>query len=173
MLKTAPLLCMVLILACGGPSRADDLTPEKIRDIKTLMSIGMPREADLAMWSRQVERTVWTLRQQHPQISDQQLRFMNDEAIRLYREKRDEPGGLTDRLVEIYHNHLSDDDVKQILDFFKTPIGQKVKSFLATRQIEAMPIIEQWQQEVLTAWLQSVMANMVRESMPPAKQTPR
>ena len=173
MLKTVALLCIGLFVTGGAPSRADELTPEKIDDIKALMSITMPRETDLAVWSRQVEAGMWMLKQRDPSLSEQQIRSLSDEAIRLYGSKRDAPGGLTDRLVEIYHKHLSDDDVKQILEFFKTSTGQKVKSFLATRQIEATPIIQQFQQEVMTEWGKAVIEILIKQSMPPPMQAPR
>jgi hypothetical protein len=167
-LKAIALLCVTVLATWSTLSSADELTPERILDIKMLMSIGMPKEGDVAVFSRQVDKALWMLKQQHPELSEQTRQSMHDEAIRLFQVKRDEPGGLTDRLVAIYHKHLSHDDVKQILQFFDTPIGQKVKGLLATRQIEALPIVEQWMDEVTRAWVQSMMETLMKQAMPPA-----
>ena len=173
MLRTALLLWILVLGTCPIVSSADELTPEKIRDIKALMSIGMPKEADLAVFSRQIDKVLFMLKRQHPDLSDASMSAMREEALKIYEVKRDEPGGLTDRLVVIYHKHLSDDDVKQILQFFATPVGQKVKGFLAVRQIEALPIVEQWGDEVAREWARAMVEVMIKEATPPPMGGPR
>lgn len=167
MSRLIALSCFWLLAACSTLSCADELTPEKIRDIKALMSIGMPKEADLAVFTRQADQGFQMLKRQQPQLSDQTLKSMREEAIRVFELKRDEPGGLTDRLVAVYHKHLSHDDVKQILQFFETPVGQNVKAFLAVRQRDAQPIIDQWGQEVAREWARSMFEILMKEAMPP------
>ncbi len=173
MLRTALLLWILVLGTCPIVSSADELTPEKIRDIKALMSIGMPKEADLAVFSRQIDKVLFTMKRQHPDLSDASMSAMREEALKIYEVKRDEPGGLTDRLVVIYHKHLSDDDVKQILQFFATPVGQKVKGFLAVRQIEALPIVEKWGDEVAREWARAMVDVMMKEATPPPMGGPR
>jgi len=154
-------------------SSADELTPEKIRDIKALMSISMPKEADLAVFSRQIDKALFMMKRQRPELTDSSMSAMREEALKIFELKRDEPGGLTDRLVVIYHRHLSDDEVKQILHFFATPVGQKVKGFLAVRQIEALPIVEQWGDEVAREWVRATVDIFMKEATPPPMGGPR
>jgi hypothetical protein len=75
--------------------------------------------------------------------------------------------------VVIYHKHLSHDDVRQVLQFFATPVGQTVKGFLAVRQIEALPIVERWGEEVAREWMRASVDIMMREAMPPPMGAPR
>ena len=154
-------------------SHADELTPEKTRDIKVLMSIGMPKEADLAIFSRQVDNVLFLMKRQQPTLSDASMSAMREEALKIYEAKRDEPGGLTDQLVVIYHKHLSHDDVKQVLQFFATPVGQTVKGFLAVRQVEALPIVEKWGEEVAREWMRASVDIIMKEAMPPPMGAPR
>jgi hypothetical protein len=174
MLRIA-LLFWILLLGSGSvvAASADELPPQEIRDIKALISIGMPREADLTLFSMQMDKALSMTKQQHPEISDASISAMREQALRIYEVKRDEPGGLTDRLVVIYHKHLSADDVKQILEFFSTPIGQKVKGFLAVRQIEALPIVEQWSDEVVREFGRSMLEILMKEATAPPIGGPR
>ena len=153
-------------------SSADEPTPQEIRDIKALMSISMPKGADLALFSRQVDQVLFMLQRQHPDLSDASVQAMREEGLKIYEAKREEPGGLTDRLVVVYHKHLSDDDVKQILRFFATPTGEKVRAFLAVRQIEALPIVEQWNEEVAREWVRATIQIMMKEVTPAPVEAP-
>jgi uncharacterized protein len=173
MVRIALLLWVLVAGAWPIASGADELTPEKIRDIKALMSIGMPKEAGLAVFSRQIDKALFMIKRQHPELTDASMSVMREEALKIYEAKRDEPGGLTDRLVVIYHRHLSDDDVKQILQFFATPVGQKVKAFLAVREIEALPIVEQWGDEVGREWARAMIEVLMKEATPPPMGGPR
>ena len=173
MLRIALLFWILVLGTWPLVSSADELTPEKIRDIKALMSISMPKEADLVIFSRQIDRALFMMKRQHPELSDASMSAMREEALKIYEAKRDEPGGLTDRLVVIYDKHLSDEEVKQILQFFATPVGQKVKGFLAVRQVEALPIVEQWGEEVAREWVRATVEIFMKEATPPPMGAPR
>ena len=101
------------------------------------------------------------------------MNAFREEGLKIFELKRDEPGGLTDRLVVIYDKHFSEEDVKQILQFFGTPVGRKVKGFLAVREIEALPIVEQWSEEVGREWARAMVDVMMKEATPPPIGTPR
>jgi hypothetical protein len=173
MLRIAFLMWIVFLGTWPIVAGADELTAEKIRDIKVLMSIGMPKEADLAVFSRQIDNVLFLMKRQQPALSEASMSAMREEALKIYEVKRDEPGGLTDQLVVIYHKHLSHDDVKQVLQFFATPVGQTVKGFLAVRQIEALPIVERWGEEVAREWVRASVDIMMKEAMPPPMEAPR
>jgi len=173
MLRIAFLIWILFLGIWPIVAGADELTPEKIRDIKILMSIGMPKEADLAIFSRQIDNVLFLMKRQQPTLSDASMSAMREEALKIYEAKRDEPGGLTDQLVMIYDKHLSHDDVKQVLQFFATPVGQTVKGFLAVRQIEALPIVEKWGEEVAREWVRASVDIMMKEALPPPIGAPR
>ena len=172
-----PRIGLVLWILTAGiwpiVSGADELTPEKIRDIKALMSVSMPKEGDLAVFARQVDKQIFTIKRQHPELSDATLKAIREEGLKLFELKRDEPNGLTDRLVVIYDKHFSEEDMKQILQFFSTPVGQKVKGFLAVRQIEALPIVEQWSEELGREWARATIDILIKEATPPPIGGPR
>jgi hypothetical protein len=73
----------------------------------------------------------------------------------------------------IYDKHFSEEDMKQILQFFSTPVGQKVKGFLAVRQIEALPIVEQWSEELGREWARATIDILIKEATPPPIGGPR
>jgi hypothetical protein len=154
--------------------RADELTPEKTQDIKALMRISTPEQEDLQVKAREFEKAMFMAKQQNPNMSQATMNQLSDTALKVYQTKRDEPNGLVDRLVIVYHNHFSHDEVRQILQFFDTPIGQKVKDFLAVRQIEEQPITERWMQEdFMPAFGAAMMEVVMKQTMPPPSGGPR
>jgi len=55
-----------------------------------------------------------------------------------------EPGGMIDRLTPVYAKHLTHDDIKQLLVFYRTDLGKKIINRMPVVTSESMAVGQQW-----------------------------
>jgi uncharacterized protein len=105
----------VLISATVKIAAADDAADSaaKDQDIRTLLS--MSGTANVA--TQVVQQMIGQYRQMMPQVPDE---FWTDF------QKQMQPQDLIDLIVPIYSRHFSDDDIKQLIAFYDSPIGKKL-----------------------------------------------
>lgn len=58
------------------------------------------------------------------------------------------PEGLVNRVVSIYDKHLTHEDLKGLIQFYESPLGQRYGNVLPTLEKEAYTAGEQWGQEI-------------------------
>jgi hypothetical protein len=56
----------------------------------------------------------------------------------------DAPGGLTDRLVMLYHRNFTHEEITQLIAFYQTPFGRKTIDTLPKLTSEAMSTANVW-----------------------------
>ena len=56
----------------------------------------------------------------------------------------DGPGGFRDLFYPIYHNHFTHQELKELIAFYKTPLGQKVLKELPLLTQEGMEAGSRW-----------------------------
>ena len=70
---------------------------------------------------------------------DEKVEFTNDVM-----------SSLIEMLVPIYQKHFTEQDLKDAIDLFKTPIGKKISEKSPTIAQESMPASMQWGMELST-----------------------
>jgi hypothetical protein len=121
----------VMTLALPGLACADELTPEKRADIRQLVGVsGAKLPTHLAEATAQ--NTARLLRDARPDIPDRFYVVLRRELTALFEERMDAPGGLVERLTAIYDRQLTHPEVKALLAFYQTPLGQKSLALVPT-----------------------------------------
>ncbi len=70
-----------------------------------------------------------------------------DEFWKEFRGQLD-PGGVVELVVPIYRNHYTDQEILQLIEFYKTPLGQKVIQETPKILQESYRVGEEWGQQV-------------------------
>lgn len=89
-----------------------------------------------------------------------------------FRSKAD-PAHMIDIAVQLYDKYLSQEDIKGLIQFYQTPVGQKAISILPRLLAELVQSGQQWGQEVGRETMQEVLAEHpdLAEAMAAAAKT--
>jgi hypothetical protein len=124
---------------------ADDAAQAAVKDqdIRTLLS--MSGTATVA--TQVVQQMIDQYRQMLPQVPDE---FWTDF------QKQMQPQDLIDLIVPIYARHFSDDEVKQLIAFYDSPIGKKLVQEQPLIAKESFQAGQQWGQKIGTKVMQGL-----------------
>jgi hypothetical protein len=134
----------VALGAASSTAWADELTPAKRADIKTLMELtgayGIANQlADLA-----TIQLVRSIRGSSPSFPQKGIDAIRDEMNKLFKEEMIAPGGLAEQLVPIYGNHFTHPEVKELVAFYKSPLGSKLLQEMPLVAGESFQAGRQW-----------------------------
>lgn len=104
---------------------------QKLKDIHRLLEASQTtRQA-----GQMVEQMVQAIRQQHPDVPDN---FWAEVQADVH------PEAFMEKLVPIYDAHFSADDIREMIKFYESPIGQKLVKEQPSMMRESMKIGQQW-----------------------------
>lgn len=106
----------------AAPAQANSIDPAKETDIRSLMELVGARELVQEGASNAIEQSREKLLSTVPN-NDKGQAFVN--AFAASYEKRFDADQVTNQLVGIYDKHFSRDEIKGLLQFYGSPLGQK------------------------------------------------
>jgi len=109
--------------AKATPAQASSIDPQKEADIRSLMELVGARDMVQDGVNNAIEQSREKLLATVPDNEKGQA-FVNSFAA-LYQKKFD-VDAVTDQIVAIYDSHYTDDEIKGLLQFYGSPLGQKV-----------------------------------------------
>jgi hypothetical protein len=139
-------LWTIFLAACLAAANGycDELTPAKRDDIRALIK----ETGAVAMGAQMVDAMVPLVTMQlstaYPEIPKSTLDKIGSRISALMERKMTEPGGMMDRLTPVYAKHLSHDDIKQLLAFYRTDVGKKIINRMPVVTSESMAVGQQW-----------------------------
>jgi hypothetical protein len=107
----------------SAPSQAKLIDPAKESDIQSLLELIGVHDAAEDATSKGIEQYREALLASVPD-NERGKSFIN--AFMDGYQKKYNPDDLTDELVSIYDRHFTDDEIKGLLQFYGSPLGQKV-----------------------------------------------
>ncbi len=107
------------------PKTAGSIDPAKEADIRSLMELVGARDLVQDGTNTAVEQSREKLLATVPSNEKGQA-FVN--AFAASYEKKFDVDSVTDQLVSVYDKHYTDDEIKGLLQFYGSPLGQKVAS---------------------------------------------
>lgn len=78
-----------------------------------------------------------------------------------YLREHAEQDHVADRLVPIYAQYLTKDDVRRITEFYRSPVGRKLVSVTPEISLESAKVGTQWMESILPG-LQSQLLTRLR-----------
>ena len=160
-------LACVVTLVLAPPTAADELTPAKSADIKRLMEVTGSVNIAQQFASATSQQMFDMLKAARPDIPERALAVMNDELMALFAERLAVSGGLLDQVTPIYGKYLSHQEIKELLAFYRTPLGRKTIQVLPTILRESMVAGERWGQSLAPEIERRVGAALRREGLIP------
>jgi hypothetical protein len=155
---SAVVLASVLVAAPALGRAQEALSDAKRADIERLLQMtGALKIGQMfgASMSRHFEQA---LRQARPDIPGELFTIIGEEVDKTIAESMTSAGGFVDLVTPLYHRYFTHDEVKGMLTFYGTPLGQKAISVMPQMTQESMAIGQQWAQRMAPMMEQRIRA---------------
>lgn len=124
------ILIAVLLLCCAVPALAEDLSPERRADILRLMEASGHKAMARQMLEQYAKQSMGMVKKLRSDIPADSLPAVERDLQGYLREKLDAPGGLFEQLAPVYAKRFSEDEVRELLKFYESPLGRKAVASL-------------------------------------------
>ena len=156
------LVAVVLVLfSCAPAFSQQQLDAATKEDVEQFMQLMGMRERIQQMWAAMAQQAATTAadsyRHQHPDANPLELRKVAESAGQYMQEavRAFSVDEMLDAIVPVYQQHLTHADLVTIMDFYKSPTGQKFIKESPAMMAEAMqaiqPILKKHEPEVEAA----------------------
>ncbi len=135
-------LLAVFALACGA-QEAEPLSQEKKALIDELLTMTGANNFSTTMRDFYIERMASVLRKMNPEIDPSAFRIIEEE-VRAVMSEALADDALNELTYPIYHRHLAQDDIRALVEFYRTPSGRRVLAALPLITEEGMRAGQTW-----------------------------
>ena len=154
-------LAATLMFACGA-SLADDLTDEKRADIHRLMEMTGAANLGRQIAAAAAAQTGEAIKRQKPETPQRAIDVLPSEVGAVFDAHM---GEFTAMLVPIYAKYFTGPEIKEMIVFYSTPLGQKTVSVLPQLSMEAMTAGQKWGQALGPEVVERIKARLKKEGM--------
>ena len=130
------------------------LTPKQ-QDILRLLKATKALDAAFSSFTPMFDQMSGMLKATVPNLPDRALEILKEEIMAGFRTGRNE---LAYKTMQIYDAHLSHEDVREMIAFYKTPTGQRV--------VQVLPVIMQKSVVMGQEWGQGIAQQAVARAQP-------
>jgi hypothetical protein len=153
-------------------AHADELTPAKKADIVKLLSInGTERliEPFASIITQSYMQSLGNCPGCSPKIPD----VVRTEVLGVLRAHVNGEGGLIERQVALYQQRFTHAEIKQLLTFYNSPIGQKMVSESSELMRDSINVSQQWGHDLAPEMRKQIDAGLTKAGIkPPAPASP-
>ena len=128
-----------------SPLKAEEMTPEKRADIENLLKMTGAASLGKQMSGAMVTGMFESMKKSNPDMDSAKLDIISSEVTVVMDENMD---AVMKEIIDIYGNHLTDAEVKGLIQFYSSDLGQKL--------IKVMPALAQESAGVGMRWGQSL-----------------
>jgi uncharacterized protein len=154
-------LCLLLLPLSSGTALAQD-TPANEENIRKLLS-AINTMAIVDQMSEAMTVQIGTMLAQNANADPRATEIVQEEIAATFREHALE---FDDKMVELYANHFSNDEIQGLLEFYQTPLGQRLVEEMPSIGSESMTIGSTWGQEIGMEAYQRAVTRMQEEGVP-------
>ena len=137
--RLLPLLLALSILCV--PARAEDLTQEKRADIERILEMTGALAIGQQMAVAAVSNFTQSLKKARPDIPQSALNVLPAEIAATFEENI---GSLREQIIPIYHKYFTADEVKEMIRFYSSDLGQKTIKVMPSLVQEGMLVGQRW-----------------------------
>lgn len=127
---------------------ADPVAPEKRQRIEQLLEITGALNIGKMMSQAVTSQMSNALKQARPDIPATAFDMIEEEVNNVVSEALSAPGGFVDQIVPIYDKYFSVAELDALIDFYRSPAGQKAISVMPQITQDAMRIGQRWGQSL-------------------------
>lgn len=144
------------MFAASAPAFAQEVSPDQLAlarkyvDLTDKVDIFGTSIADIAA------RTLQTVLRLNPTLGGQATQAVTD-VVNEYKQRR---GDLLDQIARVYAQHFTSDELKQLVTFYSSPVGQKLatSNFEINQQLNK--VMQLYQVNLSTEFYAKVRANL-------------
>ncbi|HYD63673.1 MAG TPA: DUF2059 domain-containing protein [Noviherbaspirillum sp.] len=158
--RLLPLLLALSILCI--PARAEDLTQEKRVDIERLLNMTGALAIGQQMAVAAAANYTQSLKKARPDIPQSVLNMLPAEVGATFEENVD---SLKEQIIPIYHKYFTADEVKEMIRFYSTDLGQKMIKTMPALVREGMLVGQRWGESLGPKINQRVMDRLRKQGV--------
>ena len=132
------------LLGIVQPAQSDELNNEKKATIKELLQITGANEMGELFGNAFVNQMIMVLKKEKPDIDPKAFDIIRDEIGKFMHEEFIEKESMLPYIYPVYHKYLTLDEMKGLIDFYKTPLGKKAISVMPQMTREGMMAGQEW-----------------------------
>ena len=159
MQKLSSVFLMLLLVSSPSVFGAE-ISKEKRADIEKLLEMTGALAVGQQMSTAVAEQMSQLLRKARPDIPDRVLSVLPEEISSVIDENA---SGFKDVLIPLYDRHFSDADIKELIAFYSTTLGQKTIRVMPVLMNESLQAGQQWGQSLSPAIQARVKARLEKE----------
>jgi hypothetical protein len=144
---------------------AEELTPAKAADIRELLKVTGSADIGVQMLEVLTQTMANDWRALRPDIPHRFLEILFEEANILLEKGLREPHGFMDRIIGVYHKYYTHNEIKGLLEFYKTELGKKTVRVTPKVMNESMMIGQQWGQVLAPKLMENVQRRCKEEGI--------
>ena len=137
-----PLAVIICILV--SPAASDNIAPAKRADIEKLMRITGPPDVTKQMSNFFIRQMSQTIKASRPDLPAKTYRILGEEINKVIEEQMTAKGGFLDMVIPIYAKHFNHKDIKGLLRFYQTDLGEKTIKIWPLILQESMSLAQDW-----------------------------
>jgi uncharacterized protein len=144
MIRNAIYLAMLALLPGGTVRAQEELTAAKKEDMKFIMEMtGVTKLAD-QMHGAMISAMTASFQKALPSIPAKAFAIIEEEVKAAFSEAITGPGGLLDMYYPIYHKYFTHAEIKEMIEFYKSPLGAKMIRVMPQLMHESMQAGMAW-----------------------------
>jgi hypothetical protein len=143
-LRNAFVILAVFGFLCA-PAGADELTPQKRADIEHLLQMTGALSIGKQMATVVATNFTQSLKKVRPDIPQRALDLLPGEIAAVFEENT---ASFKESVIPIYDRYFTDAELKQLIQFYSTDVGQKAIKVLPGLMRDAMAAGQQWGQSL-------------------------
>lgn len=145
MLFRQALLVILALCVIHVPANADELTQEKRADIERLLAMTNALAMGKQMAAMVVTNLTQALQKARPDIPQAALNVLPAEVAAVFDENM---GSLKEEIIPIYHKYFTAAELKEMIRFYSTDLGQKAIRVMPALMQEGMAAGQRWGQSL-------------------------
>lgn len=144
---TGLLFVIGLCVAVPSPARAQDVDPAFRADIVKMMDLTGTSKIGRQMATMISQQMLQSLKAQRPDVPAHTFEVVQDVAEKEFETAFEGPDGLQQKMIPLYAKYFTQDDVRGLIAFYQSPLGQKSLSVMPALMQDAMKLGQQWASE--------------------------
>ena len=142
----------VLVVGCFVmiplPGLCEDLTDEKKNAIIELLDVTGASKLGVFLGNIVADETIRVLKKTAPDIDPRAFEIIREESKLVFYEEFAVKKSLYPYMYPIYHKHLTLAEMKGLIEFYKTPLGQKAVSVMPKMSHEGALAGQKWAETI-------------------------
>jgi len=164
-MKKILLLALTAVAFAAPAVHADELTPAKRAQIKTLLEVTNIKALPEQMANSTVQSWIPGVKQLDPKFPDKGFTIARDAMRDTLLAKADAAGGLIEQVTLVYHNAFTAAEISEVVKFYQSATGKKLLASQSKVNGETYQTAMKWADTLSTEVDQRVDAVLKKEGL--------